>query len=388
MVRGHYSDGQTAASHEVTLHVHGGNLVIAAVDGDVLARWPVTELRQMQVSGAGGARVLGRMDDDARVSFHDRGLLDLISIYAPDMKKGLHKRQKFGPVLLALVGAAIAFPLIFFVLLPRMAETLAVFITPETEVAMGDRTYPQLVRVLSLGDEEALHRCVAPEGSAVLAEMTTRMEDRLDLPFPLRVEVWDHPLVNALAMPGGRIVLFRGFLEEVTGPDAVAGVLAHEIGHVANRDSVRLGLRAAGSAGVLGLVLGDFAGGAAALAIAEAMLSASYTREAETAADEFALDQLAALDIPAFGMAEFFEQLAPDEPHDHAGALSHFATHPDIQGRAENARARSTGVTPALSDEDWAAMLAICDQTEAILAEDDWGQRFEDIFKSDDVEKE
>ena len=43
--------------------------------------------------------------------------------------------------------------------------------------------------------------------------------------------------------------------------DDVAAVLAHEIGHVAARDPTRIALQTAGSAGLLGLVLGDFAGG-------------------------------------------------------------------------------------------------------------------------------
>ena len=84
--------------------------------------------------------------------------------------------------------------------------------------------------------------------------------------------------------PGGRLVFFRGLLEEAENPDEVAAVLAHEIGHVVYRDPTRDALRSAGSLGVLGLLFGDFAGGTVALFIANQLINASYSQAAEARA--------------------------------------------------------------------------------------------------------
>lgn len=66
-------------------------------------------------------------------------------------------------------------------------------------------------------------------------------------------------------MPGGLIILFRGLIDAAESSDEVAAVYAHELGHVVARDPTRIALRSAGSIGVLGLLLGDFAGGAVVL---------------------------------------------------------------------------------------------------------------------------
>ena len=65
--------------------------------------------------------------------------------------------------------------------------------------------------------------------------MVARLDADARLPYPLRVSVLDHGMANALAVPGGRILIFRGLLEAADNPEEVAGVLAHEIGHVAAR---------------------------------------------------------------------------------------------------------------------------------------------------------
>ena len=62
--------------------------------------------------------------------------------------------------------------------------------------------------------------------------------------------VRQHKTINAFAVPGGNVVLFEGLLDAARSPEEVAGVLGHEVGHVMNRDPMRLNLRSAGSVGI------------------------------------------------------------------------------------------------------------------------------------------
>ena len=57
--------------------------------------------------------------------------------------------------------------------------------------------------------------------------------------YPFRVIVVNNPTVNALATPGGSIVVFRGLLERTENAEELAGVLAHEIQHVMHRHATR-----------------------------------------------------------------------------------------------------------------------------------------------------
>ncbi|RYD83586.1 MAG: peptidase M48, Ste24p, partial [Sphingomonadales bacterium] len=67
--------------------------------------------------------------------------------------------------------------------------------------------------------------CRAPAGQKALDDLAHRLSPA---GRPIRIGVVDIPVVNAVALPGGRILIFRGLIDEAQSPDEVAGVLAHE----------------------------------------------------------------------------------------------------------------------------------------------------------------
>ena len=93
---------------------------------------------------------------------------------------------------------------------------------------------------------------------------------------------------NAFALPGGNIYVLGALLDKAEGPDELAGVLAHELGHVAGRDGLRKLLQTGGSSFLLGLLFGDVTGGAAIVFAAQTLVDSAYSRQAETNADAFA----------------------------------------------------------------------------------------------------
>jgi len=256
--------------------------------------------------------------------------------------------------------------LIIFVLVPTMANQLAVFLPPEGEKALGDATYEQ-IRV-ALGDDDFLpvEVCETPAGIAALMKMEARLNAQAALPYEATVTVLDHDLVNAFALPGGRIVFFRGLLEEAASAEEVAAVFAHELGHVANRDPTRDALRLAGSVGVLGLIFGDFAGGTVVLLLANQLINAKYSQAAETGADDFAHAVLTGAGLPPAALGTFFERLMA-EYGDAEGLAAHFSTHPQMTARIEAAlsaqdQAERAGELrdPVLSPAEWDDLRAIC----------------------------
>jgi predicted Zn-dependent protease len=250
--------------------------------------------------------------------------------------------------------AAGALALILFVFLPRISDMLADQMPLEQEVAFGDAVVRQVQGWLG-GDGVAV--CSAPAGLAALEKMERRLTEGQGLTYDIELSVMDHEMLNAFAAPGGRIVILRGLLDEAETAEEVAGVLAHEIGHVEARDPVRLAFRSAGSAGILALVLGDVTGGTVIGLLGDHLMSASYTREAEAAADAFAFDLLVRTGIGTEGLADFFERIegmGDDLPE----ILS---THPASGNRAEAARSAGAEATePVLTAAEWDALRAIC----------------------------
>jgi predicted Zn-dependent protease len=258
----------------------------------------------------------------------------------------------------ALAVGALA--LMLLVILPGLAGTLARVMPTQTEERFGRAAVTQMQRFLAATGAPA-ERCTDPDGQAALDAMTARLIDGRAIPYDLKVLVLDHPMLNAFAAPGGHVVLLRGLLDQTDGPDAVAAVLAHEIGHVASRDPTRNALRVAGSAGILSLILGDVAGGAVLVAVADQMLNSAYSRRAEQDADAYALAMLNDAGISTAAFGAFFDTLAKAE--DGMTLPEYLSTHPATDQRAANARAnadRQSDTTPALTDAQWRALRQIC----------------------------
>ena len=110
------------------------------------------------------------------------------------------------------------------------------------------------------------------------------------LPIPLDAKVVRRSEANAIALPGGHIYVFEGLVEKSENADEFAGVIAHEIGHVAHRDGTRAVLQSAGLSFLFGMLLGDFVGGGAVVIGARAVLQSSYSREVEGAADRYGVE--------------------------------------------------------------------------------------------------
>ncbi|WP_224823974.1 M48 family metallopeptidase [Cognatishimia sp. MH4019] len=360
-VFGDLMDGERALPLRVAVTLTATELVIAPGDGEAL-HWPLGKLRRLLDQAHPTDLVLAQAGDPVtRLVLRDKGFARQIEGAAPALAKR-PPVQNAGKLLGWSVAAVASVALIIFVLVPVMANQLATFLPPSGEKALGDTTFEQIRTALDNTGLDPVPMCESPDGLAALAKMEARLTETVDLPYPLTVRVLDHEMINAFALPGGYVVLFDGLLDMAEDPDEIAAVFAHEVGHVVARDPSRMALRSAGSIGVLGLLFGDFAGGAVVLFLAERLIQASYSQEAEMNADIFASETLEAAGVSPLGLArmfERFEQLNGDQP----SLLDHFMAHPDLVSRIERAEASGSEAeyTPSLTDAEWQALKTICD---------------------------
>ncbi|MEX1235628.1 MAG: M48 family metallopeptidase [Roseovarius sp.] len=374
-VNARYYDGASAARRDVRVMLSEDGAALTILGGADAAReeWPLTRLRAVPGQARRGQLILTLHQPDnlsdamplspARLAIRDTELIAALRARCPHLMR--RERRPRGIARLARRGglAVAAVAVMLFFILPRMADTLAGLLPIEREVAFGRAVVGQIEAALGAANLGALE-CDAPAGLAALDSMVARLSGPADLSYDLQVAVLDHEMVNAFAAPGGHIVIMRGLLEQSEGPDAVAAVMAHEIGHVEARDATRHALRAAGSAGLLSMVMGDVTGGAAAVFLGERVLQASYTREAEAQADAFALDMLQGAGVSSGGMADFFDGLAEEEGDIGDALPGYLASHPVTAARAARARnhaARQGATTPILDDAQWQDLRAICD---------------------------
>lgn len=176
-----------------------------------------------------------------------------------------------------VVGLSAIFILIALVLV-FLIEVALFFVSSEDEAALFDGWLPEDLVTVSPDDERLLE--------------TQKLVDRLarhwpETPYEFRVEIDDSEQANAMALPGGLIIVSRGLLDQVESENELAFVLGHELGHFKNRDH----LRALGRGVVLSIFFAVVTGNdVAGIGIKAADLTLrGFGRRQETKADTFGL---------------------------------------------------------------------------------------------------
>ncbi len=176
-----------------------------------------------------------------------------------------------------------------------------------------------LVLLIPVEVEQQLGRLMVPAYERVAQPSPTQDElnqllDGLEekLPGPLgeerdfRVLYVREPTVNAIAIPGDRIVIYEGLLSQMGSENELAMILGHELGHFAHRDH----LRSLGRGLLLRAVAGYFVGDLSWLESAAVALSAArFSQSQEREADEFGLELLKDYYSHVAGATDFFERL-------------------------------------------------------------------------------
>lgn len=160
------------------------------------------------------------------------------------------------------------------------------------------------------------------------------------------VHVIDSPMVNAFALPGGKIVVFTGLIAKAGDAHQVAGILGHEMAHATLRHGLHRIGQALGLATAINVLLGDTQGLVAAGANLFQVASInSYSRDQENAADAEGVRMLHAASIDPIPLTQFFEKLQ-EEHSDLPGVVSWISTHPQHEDRIAAIKAQLATLPP------------------------------------------
>ena len=157
--------------------------------------------------------------------------------------------------------------------------------------------------------------------------------------YPYSFTMADYREINAFALPGGPVWINRGVLHTATNESQVAGVMAHEIAHIAQRhaaDQLTKATVANLGLGLLGAVLGN-GGGAGAAQMAAGFLTngifLKFSRDDEREADQVGLQMLRKAGWDGRGMVELFQILQQEAKRNPGSVETFFSSHPPPQDR-------------------------------------------------------
>jgi Zn-dependent protease with chaperone function len=253
------------------------------------------------------------------------------------------------------VAAACSIALVTVYGIPLLADRLAPLVPFAMEKRIGEAV-DQQVRVVFGGKV-----CDRSEGQAAFTAMVKKLSDAGGIALPLDAAVVSSAVPNAIALPGGKIYLFDALLQKAQSPDEIAGVLAHELGHVQHRDSLRKVIQNGGTSFLIGLLFGDVTGGSAVIFAARSVIDASYSRESEKDADDFAVSVMHKLGRSPRPMGEFLVRVTTSDGKKKSTATI-LDSHPISEDRLARMKQddRPNSGPAILSDAQWRALKDIC----------------------------
>ena len=357
IVNANYTDGLTAKLNPIVVDITVNGLLLPL--GQL---WAYDEL-DLIASNKNDGRLLYRnknIDGPIVTLLFEEGHNDPAREYLGRVSKKLTGDSNWKFVRWQIMTAVIIVGLMagFYFAYPYFNRAIVSIIPNSWAVKAGDMVVDGLYQQYSSSV------CHSEQGDQALQKLVKGLEVE-GLGYPLRVEVVDNNQVNALTVAGGRIVIFNGLLEKASSSDEVAGVLAHEIGHVYYKHPLQ------GLVNILGFsIVGSFVGGDAA-SIAIIGLSLSYSRDLERLADQKALEILGQKNVSAIGLLEFFKREKKREKDNISGELeSIFSTHPLNDERMKmlsnhvDQVGKNRHYSSILTIEDWSALRNICRTSE------------------------
>jgi Zn-dependent protease with chaperone function len=347
-----YFDGTSSRRRLVTLH--RGDLLEINENGQTLATWAYADIRRAD-SPSGTLRLSCLTAPAlARLEVRDAALAAELVGRCGWLDEDIPGRRGVAIIIGWSLAAALSIIAVVVFGVPLAADRLAPLVPDSFERRLGDVADRQVRAVF--GEQV----CDNAAGQLAFAKLVNILRASAGMDTSVQSGVLATPVPNAFALPGGRVYLFNGLLAKAENADEVAGVLAHELGHLRHRDNMRGLIYNGGTSFLIGLLFGDVTGSGALLFASRTLVTASYSREAEQNADTFAIDTMHKLGRPAKPMGELMFRITGKEGDK---GLSIISNHPLTEDRLARMSREDRPVSgpPLLTPEEWRSLKSICD---------------------------
>ncbi|MGD9878837.1 MAG: M48 family metallopeptidase [Reyranella sp.] len=351
--RARFYDGVTALVHGADVRATASDLVIVRrADSFVLARWPIADVFVLGDVEHEGVPAVACKGSDARLVADDLELRRQLAQLIPHLARltttpaaSGARIASFGATLVALLG-------VFWFAVDYGSEYAAPLLPHSLQARLGESVYDEIT-----ADKEECH---GKAGLAAINGLANRLAQAAGYEHPITVHVIAGGPVNAFTLPGGILVFFYDLIDQAKDSSQVAGVLAHEIGHVVHHHPTKGLVRQFGIDLMLKLVSGGYSDVIGTLGSGGSLLLALRNGRAfEREADATGVSLLEKLGIRADGIASFFEQMIKKESTDMAAAAGIWSSHPPTAERIAATKRLPVG-RPAFTDAEWRALRNVC----------------------------
>lgn len=345
MIAAHYFDGQSARRQPVMLMIHKG---VVALSGDGVRRSIRLAVLSISEPLEHAPRLL-RLPDGAVLESTDPELDRLLRKNGYREPRIVKWQRNWALSLVALISLFVTLISAYQWGLPWAADTLAQHLPASIERKIGDAQ----LELLDDGYMEPSRLDAAQQ--QLLRTQFAAMKQPRGEKTAYRLEFRHSDIgPNAFALPNGVIIMTDQLVALAGNDHAVLAVLAHELGHVQRRHSLRRLLQALGVGVVINMLIGDVSSVLAA--VPTFLLDQKYSRDFEREADQYAIDMMQANRLPLTPMADLFEKMAAEhddpaiaqngskEPKREEELLDYLGSHPSDRERI--ARLKAADIRP------------------------------------------
>jgi Zn-dependent protease with chaperone function len=346
-----YFDGMSSRRRLVTLVFH--DKLEINEDERTLAAWPYADVRRADSSSGTLRLTCLTAPALARLEIRDAVIAAELAARCPRLDEDVPGRHGVRAIIGWSLAATVSIVAIVLFGVPLAADRLAPLVPQAFERRLGDVAEGQ-VKVMFGGKI-----CDHAAGSAAFAKLVNAVREAAGMDTSVETAVLLTPVPNAFALPGGKVYLFSGLLAKAENADEIAGILAHELGHLKHRDGTRNLIYNGGTSFLIGLLFGDITGSGALIFASRSLVTASYSREAEQNADTFSIDVMHSLGRSPKPMGELMFRVTGKEAD---RGLSILAGHPLTEDRLArmSKEDRPPSGPPLLSPGEWASLKQIC----------------------------
>ena len=309
MISARYFDGKTAKAHDVQI-----NIVGTGPEATIYCK--STEEGSISWTRALSAAQLNERQNASprRVSFGDGSLLEVPDNFSfqqildqAGYRESLvvKSQSSWRWIGASIVGTLLAVGLMFSYGVPIIAKGVVYLLPESADKLVGEQAWPLVEKELFQPSRLSPKR--QEELRAKFADFAAKQTPKAPA---YQLEFRRSSMgPNAVAIPGGRIVLGDELAALSTDDDAIIGVLAHELGHVQHRHSMRNIVQASAVTAFVSVWLGDVS--TLVALVPSALATLKYSRDLETEADDYAVESMRKAGLSTQPMADLFKKV-PD----------------------------------------------------------------------------
>jgi len=358
--KGEFFDGKSSRSEQVDLQITSLSVLIRNESGHMIGEWELERLRDENIPRDASSVLLSlSADNPARLRVVAPEILSNLREKCPNFARKRKAEKREWPKLAAsAVGTLLIVATFVYFGMPVVASAVAQLIPDSTREQLGQTVEAQIMQHVEKANKPENSVC----SSTVAVDALERVVAEFSNENPISILVVKSKVANAFALPGGRLIVFSGLIEKASSPNALAGVLAHEVAHVEARHPTSLLVANLGMAAILSVALGDVTGGTVIAGVGQMALGASYSRDFERAADERAIELMRKYNYDLAPLIPLLLKIQKGSSRN--GLLSFMESHPGIEGRIETLKAAGkTGENEAFSVQEWHEIKVICEKS-------------------------